>query len=170
MRQPKAESYFIIAIISLRENWRVVHGGVVLHQCSDFLAVNRDAKICAVWVSGLFCFFLKSNISLNSGIKLIVLHNLPPAHDTRHQTPDGNIIYITIIQENFFSVFYCTSLDKSVFYHVYSQTFTNSDLSTNGHRSTTATFFGRQSICWLLFPLSTTATFFFPQGGRVWRS
>lgn len=100
MRQPKAESYFIIAIISLRENWRVVHGRIVLHQCSYFLAVNRDAKICAVWVSGLFCFFLKSNISLNSGIKLIVLHNLPPAHDTRHQTPDGNIIYITIIQEN----------------------------------------------------------------------
>lgn len=95
----------------------------MLHQCSDFLAVNRDAKICAVWVSGLFCFFLKSNIfiSLNSGIKLIVLHNLPPAHDAsdaRHQTPDGNIIDITIIQEN------CLSFTAPHWTKVYFTTFT----------------------------------------------
>ena len=32
-------------------------------------------------------------------------------------------------------------MDKSAFYHVFSRTFTNSDLSTNGHLSTTATFF-----------------------------
>ena len=65
------------------------------------MTVNRDAKICAVWVSGLFCFFLKSDIPLNSGINLIVLHNLPPVHGTTSH--DGNIIDITIIQENFLS-------------------------------------------------------------------
>ena len=169
MRQPKAESYFIIAIISLRENWRVVHGGVVLHQCYDFLAVNRDAKICAVWVSGLFCFFLKSNISLNSGIKLIVVHNLPPAHDTRHQTPDGNIIDFTIIQEN------CLSFTAPPWTKVCFTMFTvGPSLTATSQQTATSLqrplFLADSPYVDSCLRLSTTATFFFPQGGRVWRS
>lgn len=107
------------------------------------MTVNRDAKICAVWVSGLFCFFLKSDIPLNSGINLIVLHNLPPVHGTTSH--DGNIIDITIIQENFLSF--------------------TAPHWTNGHF-----FWQTVHMLTFVYPSLQPPTFFFPQGGRVWRS
>ena len=100
--------------------------------------------------------------SLNSGIKLIVVHNLPPANDTRHQTPDGNIIDITIIQEN------CLSFTAPPWTKVCFTMFTvGPSLTATSQQTATALqrplFLADSPYVDSCLRLSTTATFFFPK-------